>query len=377
MTFIPIRIHIYFWLLAGLIGWLSTFSVVGTLIWMAVILVSVLFHEYGHALTATYFGQKVMISLEGFGGVTKRRGNNKLESWQEFLIVLNGPIAGFLLYFAARYLLDAYGKDMGSIVNYSLTVAVYINLFWTIINLFPVLPLDGGQLVKIILEKIFGFKGVQYTGLLSLILCVVIGLAGFAFGYVFAGVVFFMLAFENFQSWKTLQSMTDADRDQTLWEQMKLAENALKEGDFDRAWTSLDTVTQGAQKGMLYIKAIEHKAEILLLKQDFEGAYKIIHPVLSQLSDQFVPVAFKLAYRLGDLDQAIGLGQRAYQLNPNYEIAFVNALAHARKNEEKPAVGWLQRAQADGAPRFKELLEKNEFDSIRSSPPFQSLLKHL
>jgi len=375
MTSIPIRIHVYFWILAGLIGWISTFTFIGTVIWMVVILISVLVHEYGHALTAICFGQKASISLVGFGGVTKRVGKKKLEAWKEFLIVLNGPVAGILLYILARYVLETYGQHMGSILQYSLTVAVYINLFWTVINLFPVLPLDGGQLLKIVLERIFGFKGLQFAGLLSLIICVSLGLVAFAFGLVLGGVIFFMLAFENFQSWKTLRTMSETDRDQTLWQQMKLAESALKSGEIDHAWKILDGITQGVHKGILYITAIEHKAEILLLKHDFEGAYRLIQPALDQISDQFVAVAFKLAYRVGDMDKVIELGTRAYQLVPNYEIAFVNAMAHAHKGEERQAVGWLQRAQTDGAPYFSELLAKREFDSIRSTPSFQALLK--
>lgn len=373
MTSIPIRIHPYFWILAGLIGWLSTLSLLETIIWMVVITVSVLVHEYGHALTALCFGQRAAITLTGYGGVTTRKGGKKLDAWQEFLVVLNGPVAGFLLYFLSRYVLDIYGQQMGSVMQYSMSVAVYINLFWTVINLFPVLPLDGGQLLKIILERVFGFKGLQYAGLLSLILCVIIGLVGFAFGFFLAGIIFFMLAFTNFQSWNTLRTMTESDRDQSLWQQMKLAEHAIKTGEIDQAWTLLNEITQGTQKGILFITAMEHKAEILILKQHFEEAFQLILPLLNQLSDDFVPAAFKLAYRVGNMDKVIELGKRVYQLTPNYEVAFVNALAYARKGEERPAIGWLQRAQKDGAPYFTELLGKREFDQIRSSPSFQAL----
>ncbi len=35
------------------------------------------------------------------------------------------------------------------------------NLFWTIVNLLPVLPLDGGQLLRIVLEAAFGVKDLR------------------------------------------------------------------------------------------------------------------------------------------------------------------------------------------------------------------------
>lgn len=373
MTWIPVHIHVYFWILAGLIGWLSTFSFLGTLIWMAVILVSVLIHEYGHAITAQLFGQQASISLASFGGVTKRKGDKKLEAWQEFLIVLNGPVAGFILYFLTRYFLETFGHKLGSVMEYSLTVAVYINLFWTVMNLFPVLPLDGGQLLRIVLERLLGFRGVRLSSLISLILCVGIGLVSFALGFFLAGIIFFMLAFENFQSWKMVRMMSEADRDQTLWQQMKLAEKKLKEGQLDQAWALLEEISHGVHRGILYVTVLEHKAEILVLKQDFKGAYALISPIFDQLSDPFIFTALQLAYHFGDFKKVVELGKRAYQLTPNYDIAIVNALAYAREGEDKPAVGWLQRAKADGAPDFRELLAKREFDPIRSSPLFQAL----
>ena len=47
---IPIAISPLFWIFAALIGYLNSMSLVGTLIWMGIIVVSVLFHEFGHLL---------------------------------------------------------------------------------------------------------------------------------------------------------------------------------------------------------------------------------------------------------------------------------------------------------------------------------------
>src|ERR1700727_855793 len=94
---IPVLVHPLFWVLAFLIGWLNTSSILLTLVWVGIIVISVLIHELGHALTAVAFGQQAQIELMGFGGLTHRRGGKKLKLWQEFLIVLNGPLAGFAL----------------------------------------------------------------------------------------------------------------------------------------------------------------------------------------------------------------------------------------------------------------------------------------
>ncbi len=74
---IPIRIHPIFWLLVVLISIINTpilssfdtSSVLETLTWAAVIIISLLIHEYGHAFTARIFGQEAQIDLMGMGGL--------------------------------------------------------------------------------------------------------------------------------------------------------------------------------------------------------------------------------------------------------------------------------------------------------------------
>ncbi|MES2272606.1 MAG: hypothetical protein V4487_00240 [Chlamydiota bacterium] len=60
---IPLRIHPYFWIFAALIGWLNSGTLLGMFVWIGIILVSVIFHELGHALTAVSFKQRAQIQL--------------------------------------------------------------------------------------------------------------------------------------------------------------------------------------------------------------------------------------------------------------------------------------------------------------------------
>ena len=71
---IPVRVSPLFFLTAALIGFLWSNTLMGTLIWMMIIFVSVLVHEYGHALTAKAFGQSPRIELVAFGGLTIPQG---------------------------------------------------------------------------------------------------------------------------------------------------------------------------------------------------------------------------------------------------------------------------------------------------------------
>ena len=167
---ISISIHPFFWLFAALIGWMNSQSFFGTLIWIGIIFISVLFHEFGHALSAVFFRQTARIQLVALGGVTTFNGP-KLKFWQQFLIVLNGPLAGLLLFFLASLALQ-----LPLPLRFSELIAAIriVNLFWSFANLLPVLPLDGGQLLRITLEGFFGVKGYKASLIIGIVFAVLL-----------------------------------------------------------------------------------------------------------------------------------------------------------------------------------------------------------
>ena len=94
---ITFRVQPVFWILVFLIAGLnSNFSVPGMIIWAVIIFISVFIHEMGHALTAVACGQRAHIDFMAFGGLTHRHGPH-ISLFQEFLIVLNGPLFGLAL----------------------------------------------------------------------------------------------------------------------------------------------------------------------------------------------------------------------------------------------------------------------------------------
>ena len=100
---IPVRVHPGFWLLALMLFARAGMSelLVGTL----AVLVSLLVHELGHALTMQYFGERARVVLYMMGGLAipessvwnlgNQRG--KRGAWAQVLISAAGPGAGFLL----------------------------------------------------------------------------------------------------------------------------------------------------------------------------------------------------------------------------------------------------------------------------------------
>ncbi|MET0594932.1 MAG: M50 family metallopeptidase, partial [Polyangiaceae bacterium] len=147
---VPVRIASSFWLIGILfgmqdVGSANTGKVIrDALTWMAIVLVSVLLHEFGHATAARVFGAEPSITLHALGGLTQfeARGMSRLQRW---VVSFAGPAVGLLLgtavYVAAKSF--PHGREVEAIVG----MVLWVNIGWSLINLLPVLPFDGGQML--------------------------------------------------------------------------------------------------------------------------------------------------------------------------------------------------------------------------------------
>lgn len=144
------RTHPLFWLMAALIGHSFAGDDLARIAIAAVcIFVSILVHEFGHALSGRYFGDVAnYVVLYVMGGLCVP--TRQLRHAQRIWMILWGPLAGFIL--AGATFGIVYGVRQGY-VPYSeslalmLEVLLYVNIAWGIFNLLPVYPLDGGQIL--------------------------------------------------------------------------------------------------------------------------------------------------------------------------------------------------------------------------------------
>lgn len=366
---VPISIHPLFWLIAFFIGWMWTYNLSGALLCVVVILVSVIFHEFGHAITARFFGQKTRIELAAFGGFTYREGR-KLKLWEEFLVVLNGPIAGFFLFLVAYTIFRTVNIDNQTII-FILKFTFSANLFWTIINLIPVLPLDGGHLMSIILEAIFGFKGVKMAIVAGIAIAVAISVLFFVMGFFLMGALFLILTFESFRSLRYYKIFNEKDRDTGLQDLVKEADADFQEGNCEKALEKLETVRSKTKEGILYTMATQEMAEIYRNQEHYEEAFQLLLPIQKTLNGDSLALFHFLAYMNSDFHKVIEVGNKCYQDNPSYDTALINALANGALSNTEPAVGWLECAQREGLPSVSQAIKREEFDPIRNHPRFQ------
>jgi len=373
---IPITIHPLFWLIVIFISWINAFNLTQIVIWTIVIVVSVVIHEFGHALTAVAFGQTAKIDLVAFGGVTQRYGGKKLKLWQEFVIVLNGPLAGLVLALCAwwiqRSLIISHPEAQ---LTYAVVITFYVNIFWTFMNLLPVQPLDGGKLLSIALEAIFGLRGKKIALFISLIFSSVVGIFMFSIHAFLAGSFFLLFAFESYRAWKASLSVTEQDQNFILQHQLKEAENDIARGHKDEALRKFQRLRDIAKQGLIYKTATEHAAHLFAEMGELKEAHDLLLSLGNKLSPEGIRLLHQLAYRNGNWQEAITLGKSAYHHYPDYHIAIINASSHALLGQVQPAVGWLHCAIKEGLPNLQEILAQKEFDPIRNDPMFLQLKK--
>src|SRR5580700_4129530 len=158
----PVRMRFEFLIIALLLcSGASRASQVAS--WVGVVFVSVLFHELGHALVARRYGYRPWIELYGMGGLTHlERGEETAHpSWtSDLAIAVAGPLFGLALggavWLAARSIPSLEHSDAGREIVNDLLLA---NVGWSVLNLLPILPYDGGLAAKAVLGRLFGSRG--------------------------------------------------------------------------------------------------------------------------------------------------------------------------------------------------------------------------
>jgi stage IV sporulation protein FB len=123
------------------------------IIWAVCITLSLLVHEFGHALVAKRLRHDPSIMLHGFGGLTSRSRTGR--DVEEAAIIAMGPAAGLALglgIFGLWHLMTHAGMEafaFSRLTTEVLYALLYPCITWNLLNLIPLWPLDGGQLFRL------------------------------------------------------------------------------------------------------------------------------------------------------------------------------------------------------------------------------------
>lgn len=213
---VPVRVSPYFWL-TGLIMYGAGGDLAGEdaalliLLWLIAVFVSILVHELGHALTAKYFGAPSRITLGAMGGLASNVGG--FDWKKDLLVIAAGPGAGAALaafvvviwtatgnplavYFGPPWGVMFYAQNL--LRPYLAVLAndlLWINVFWTVMNLMPVYPLDGGQITQRLLVRFRPWDGLRLSWQVGMVAGAAIALYGLANGDTWIGLLFGVLAY--------------------------------------------------------------------------------------------------------------------------------------------------------------------------------------
>ena len=121
-------------------------DVVLIVLWVVIGIISIVLHELGHALVARAAGADPTITLAGLGGVTRYQptGRSGDRGWR-LAISLAGPGVGLGIGAVAWLLQDGVPSGYPSA---AMQILLFTSIGWSIFNLLPILPLDGGQALQ-------------------------------------------------------------------------------------------------------------------------------------------------------------------------------------------------------------------------------------
>ncbi|MBL8818331.1 MAG: site-2 protease family protein [Planctomyces sp.] len=152
---IPVTVQPWFWLTAALLVWDGT-RLEMVLLGIMCVFVSVLVHELGHAIMARRYGFPSQIVLRMFGGYAT---TGHLPPNRQMAVVFAGPAAGIAFFIIVDGLLFALSAFAPHVlrdyvaVQTVLILLLFTNLIWSIMNLIPVSPMDGGLILQAWLRK--------------------------------------------------------------------------------------------------------------------------------------------------------------------------------------------------------------------------------
>lgn len=143
----PVRVHVSFLLIALLLG-LNIGNLFLILLWVVIVFFSILLHELGHAFASKYYGRAPSIELLWSGGLTISSRYSMLSYPKEIFISFAGPLSGFLLGGLLILLVSLAGPIQNQYIAWIINQLLWVNIGWGIFNLIPIIPLDGGSIMR-------------------------------------------------------------------------------------------------------------------------------------------------------------------------------------------------------------------------------------
>jgi len=356
-------------------------------------LVAVVSHELGHALVARALGASdVSISLVAYGGVTRYRLTSP-SRWQGAMISAAGPAVGLGLGAAIWCARTAAHPAAHSHAAAVYTELLFVTAGWSVVNLLPVLPLDGGHLLQQALPGSAQDR-TRFAGLISAAVAAIATYWFWRHGASYPALMFALMAV--FGGYTAVRGVATGShhRHSASCEVFRHA----AAGEYDQADALVRTGRAVDPALLALIAAVRtgDNAAIARLWQLYETksddamvrscvvlwrAHTGDWPgVLSMLQQGAVKAgacraALLKAFDVGAFHDGAGIGEATLRVSHDALIAYTTARCWARSGNPQLALRALMRAIDYGWTHWALVDADPNLDTVRTDPGFQAWRK--
>lgn len=323
---VPVRIQPVFFLTMALLGWTWPG---GLLVFAAIAFFGVLLHEFGHVAAYRLFGHEVEVEFVALGGLTRSLGGPTLKAWQHAIVSLAGPAAGFaaaLAVYIPMLLLTPSGLSVSGALASFVGGFVMVNVVWSVFNLLPVRPLDGGQALFAVLAMLVPRWADPATRVLSVLLAG----AGLALALAFGEIWLALLA-----------GLSVASNAQPLWMTVQVSRHR--------------DALEGLQAG--------------LAKEDWVAVWEHARDLPRTVVGDALPAALSdKLYAMGEIRRSRDAATLAHRWTGKPLLAYNVACCEARLGRTEVAMDWLVKAIEGGFDDVDLLDDDEDLAPLRQHP---------
>jgi len=319
---IPVFVHWSFLLLFFWIAYLTISMDLGLkfFFWYSAlflaIFICVVFHEFGHALTARRYGVKTRdIILSPIGGIAR------LESLperpiHEFLVALAGPMVNVGIFLALLIIHVVFGiGDMevwtepnfesmmkvlskGSFATFMFTTLLGLNLGLAIFNLIPAFPMDGGRILRSLLAiPLKRVRATQVAVIIAQIIAVLVFIFAMNNGEIILGLIA-VFVFSSARQENRMVRFDDLLKNKFVRELVQPTFTRIYK--FDMVQEATNRLKAGIERNFLVLESDEDDTVLGVLHEPYlmEAIKK---------NEEFTPVTAHLSQRFESVDLDMNL----------------------------------------------------------------------
>ena len=291
-------------------------------IFAAIVFTGVLAHELGHAFAGRLFGLEPTIDLTAFAGVTRWKKNKALTPAKNLFISVSGPLVGIALggLAALGWFLLKPAED--SLAEFAMQWLVLVNLGWSILNLTPILPLDGGNAMASIFQMFSEKHGRRFARYVSLAVIAVVGavllLTGLAQSAIFIMIFLGLFAWINVQALRFEKKLLEQGAQQVRGPEdvLQLGYEALEKGDGKLVLQCASILVRNTEDDALRDEAHHLAAWGFMLEKEPSRAREALDN-LSGARDPDPALEGAVQLALGRASEALDLFTRALRQAPS------------------------------------------------------------